>query len=232
MNIYTRYIYVGFFLFLWAPTCIAKECVILLHGLGLTEVSMSWIADSLSEQGYEVWNKGYPSTEENIQTLSRNSIEPAMRHCENYAATHFVTHSLGGILVRFYLQGKDFDGRIVMISPPNQGSEVPDVLQEIELFKSLLGPAALQLGTGESSIPNSLLPIGGQIGVITGDSTSDPWFSWLIPGPDDGKVSVESAQLEEMQDFLVVPHGHTFIMLFPGVIDQVLYFLQQGMFRR
>ncbi|MEJ2178749.1 MAG: trimethylamine methyltransferase family protein [Gammaproteobacteria bacterium] len=67
-----------------------------------------------------------------------------------------------------------------MISPPNQGSEVPDVLQEIELFKSLLGPAALQLGTGESSIPNSLLPIGGQIGVITGDSTSDPWQT-IVP---------------------------------------------------
>ncbi len=209
----------------------AKECVILLHGLGRTEVSMSWIADRLSEQGYEVWNSGYPSTEDDIQTLSRNSIEPAMRYCEKYTATHFVTHSLGGILVRYYLQDKDFDGRIVMISPPNEGSEVPDVLREIELFKSLLGPAALQLGTDETSIPKSLSPIPGQIGVITGDSTSDPWFSWLIPGPDDGKVSVESARLEEMQDFLVVPHGHTFIMFFPGVIDQVLYFLQHGQFR-
>lgn len=231
MNICKRTIYGGILLFLWASTCMAKECVILLHGLGRTEDSMSWIANRLSEQGYEVWNEGYPSTTQDIQTLSRNSIDPAIRHCEKYLATHFVTHSLGGILVRYYLQGKDFDGRIVMISPPNQGSEVPDVLREIELFKSLLGPAALQLGTDESSLTKSLTPIRGEIGVITGDSTSDPWFSWLIPGPDDGKVSVKSAQLEEMQDFLVVPHGHTFIMLFPGVIEQVLYFLQHGKFK-
>ena len=193
---------------------------------------MSWIADALDEAGYEVWNRGYPSTDADIQTLSRNSIEPGMVHCEQFDATHFVTHSLGGILVRYYFQDQEFSGRIVMLSPPNQGSEIPDVLQEIELFRSLLGPAALQLGTDRNSLPKTLSPITGQIGVIAGDSTSDPWFSWLIPGPDDGKVSVESARLEEMQDFLVVSHGHTFIMLFPGVIDQVLHFLEHGKFAR
>ncbi|MGI9319241.1 MAG: esterase/lipase family protein [bacterium] len=192
---------------------------------------MSWIADELIEAGYEVWNQGYPSNEGSIQSLTLHAIQPAVRYCEQHSTTHFVTHSLGGILVRYYLQGKKFAGRIVMISPPNQGSEIPDVLREIELFRNLLGPAALELGTDNTSVPKSLAPIGGEIGVITGDSTSDPWFSWLIPGPDDGKVAVDSAKLEEMQDFLVVPHGHTLIMLFPGVIDQVLHFLRSGEFR-
>ena len=232
MNKRLKHICIGLTLAVWSTASIAKECVILLHGLGRTENSMSWIADALDEAGYEVWNRGYPSTDADIQTLSKNSISSGMRHCEQFDATHFVTHSLGGILVRYYFQGREFSGRIVMLSPPNQGSELPDVLQEVELFKNLLGPAALQLGTDSESLPKMLAPIPGQIGVITGDSTSDPWFSWLIPGPDDGKVSVESARLEEMQDFLVVSHGHTFIMLFPGVIDQVLHFLEHGKFAR
>ena len=72
----------------------------------------------------------------------------------------------------------------------------------------------------------------GEIGIITGVSSSDPWFSPVIPGDDDGKVSVESAKLDEMSDFMTVPNGHTFIMRDETVIDQILYFLREGTFYR
>jgi pimeloyl-ACP methyl ester carboxylesterase len=211
-----------------------RDCVIVLHGMGRTERSMSKIEDRLQEAGYLVWNHHYESTSGTIASLSESAIGDGLRFCalKQVEKVHFVTHSLGGILVRHYLQDKEIDnlGRIVMLAPPNRGSEVVDTLREYRLYGVAMGPAGMALGTGSDSLPNQLKPISGEIGVIAGNSTSDPWFSPIIPGEDDGKVSVERAKLEEMKDFLVVDSGHTFIMRDDEVIDQILYFLQEGKF--
>lgn len=213
-----------------------QECVIVLHGLGRTAWSMSRIEAALSDENYLVWNEGYPSTSDNIETLSDTTIKEGLKFCSanNTSATHFVTHSLGGILVRQYLQHNSIEniGRIVMLSPPNQGSEVADLLNDYTLYQLVLGPAAGQLGTGEGSLISQLKPVKGEIGIITGDNSSDPWFSPVIPGEDDGKVSVESAKLEEMSDFITVHNGHTFIMRDDSVINQILYFLKHGSFNK
>lgn len=213
-----------------------QECVIVLHGLGRTAWSMSRIEAALSNENYLVWNEGYPSTSDNIETLSDTTIKEGLKFCSanNTDATHFVTHSLGGILVRQYLQHNSIEniGRIVMLSPPNQGSEVADLLKNYSLYQLVLGPAAGQLGTGEGSLIRQLKPVKGEIGIITGDNSSDPWFSPVIPGEDDGKVSVESAKLEEMSDFITVHNGHTFIMRDDSVINQILYFLKHGSFNK
>jgi len=210
----------------------AEPCAVLLHGLGRSASAMELIEKDLGSQGYKVWNESYPSTEFGVSELAASAIQPGVDFCGGLNQTNFVTHSLGGILVRAYLQDTAFSGRIVMLSPPNKGSELPDVLREIALYQKLLGPAGLELGTDENSQPNTLKPIQGEIGIIAGDSTSDPWFSWLIPGEDDGKVSVESTRLDEMKDFLQVNHGHTFIMRSDDVIAQVRYFLGNGVFQR
>ena len=210
----------------------AEQCVIILHGLGRTEKSMVRINEALERRDYRVWNKGYDSTSADVNTLAQAAINPAIAFCKGSDKTHFVTHSLGGILVRTYFQDKLFDGRVVMLGPPNQGSEVPDRLKEFQLFQKLLGPAGLELGTEKPNVLSVLKPIGGEIGIIAGNRSSDPWFSWLIPGSDDGKVSVQSTRLAEMQDFLEMPYGHTFMSFNPDVIDQILYFLQHGKFKR
>jgi len=212
------------------------ECVIVLHGMGRTRSSMGLIEEALTGQGYRVWNKGYPSRSSPIETLAVDAIEQGLAYCRqvNSRKIHFVTHSLGGIMVRYYLQDHRISelGRIVMLSPPNHGSEVVDALHDNALYQAAMGPAGLQLGTGEHSLPNSMHAIPGEIGIIAGNSTSDPWFSPIIPGDDDGKVSVERAKLAEMQDFLVVKHGHTFIMRDEAVIQQIVYFLKTGGFLR
>ena len=213
-----------------------NECVIVLHGMGRTARSMKKLEKSLTAAGYSVWNRSYPSRSRSIEDLAANAIEPAVKYCEQIAAAkiHFVTHSLGGILIRYYLQAHAMDnlGRIVMLSPPNHGSEVADLLGNIFLYRWLVGPAGQQLGTDSSTLPNAMQPIAGEIGVITGNKSSDPWFSPFIPGPDDGKVSVRSAKLSEMTDFMVVPCGHTTIMNNTFVVAETLYFLQHGAFRR
>lgn len=212
-----------------------KECVIVLHGLGRTEASMSKIEKALIENNYLVWNEEYPSREADIETLSATHIPKGVHQCEewNAAAIHFVTHSMGGILVRQYLQSNNIPGlgKILMLAPPNHGSEVVDHMKEGSFFQEIMGPAGQQLSTQHSSKPNSLKPIPGTIGIIAGSVTSDPWFAWMFDGPNDGKVSVDSARLDEMTDFLVVEHGHTFIMSHSEVIDQILYFLKHGKFK-
>ncbi len=209
-------------------------CVVLLHGLNRTSDSLQKLANSLEAQGYTVWNRSYPSRERPIAELAKIAIEPALKFCNDKGIKkiHFVTHSLGGILVRYYLQDSEIPnlGRIVMLSPPNRGSEIVDKLKAYKIYQYINGPAGQELGTDENSVPNQLKPIDGEIGVIIGNASSDPWFSWLIPGEDDGKVSVARARLDEMTDFLVVKEGHTFIMQKDAVIEQVQAFLQQGRF--
>jgi len=193
----------------------------------------------LSRAGYETHNLGYPSMEHSIDELVEKlkiEIESccAGEQIENSVASrvHFVTHSLGGILVRAYLSDHDLDnlGRVVMLAPPNQGSEIVDVLRKRSFFQIGIGPSGTELGTDDESVPRTLDPVDFELGVITGDATNNPLFSWWIPGPDDGKVSVESARVDGMSDFIVLPYAHTFIMNAMEVIDQTKHFLEHGCF--
>ncbi|MGD9158197.1 MAG: alpha/beta hydrolase [Desulfobacteraceae bacterium] len=212
------------------------ECIILLHGLVRTERSMLKLERYLKNHGFHVINIGYPSREKDIQTLSVETINKAIKECEkvNPIKIHFVTHSMGGILVRYYLETNKINnlGRIVMLSPPNQGSEAVDKFKELSLFKWLNGPAGSQLGTDKDSLPNKLGPPDYEVGIITGDRTTNPILSMIIPGKDDGKVSVEKAKLAGMKDFLVVHKSHPFIIKDEDIMNQVIYFIENGVFQR
>jgi len=213
---------------------VPQPCVILLHGLARTSSSMNKMEQALSESGYLVRNTTYPSTQKPINELASEVIPAAIESCneEGDRPIHFVTHSLGGILIRYYLETNVLDnlGRVVMLSPPNQGSEVVDNLSGMPGFMAINGPAATQLGTDQDGVPSQLGPATFDVGIITGNRSINLINSMMIPGEDDGKVSVERAKLEGMSDFLVVPHSHPFIMNSKHVIRQVLYFLEHGRF--
>jgi pimeloyl-ACP methyl ester carboxylesterase len=213
-----------------------RDTVVLLHGLGRTPRSMRGMARRLDREGYRTVNMGYPSREKPFEELLEMVRPRVMRVMdeEDGGTVHFVTHSLGGILVRACLRDRASDtlGRVVMLSPPNQGSEVVDHYRKNLLFRGAMGPAFLQLGTEPGSVPNRLGPVDYDVGVITGSRTVNPILSRAIPGEDDGKVSVTRAGVEGMRDFLVMPHSHTFIMTRRGVQDQVVHFLRNGEFDR
>lgn len=217
-----------------ALTSANTTCVMLLHGLGRTPLSMTTMAQRLESDGYRVTNLAYPSTDATIEVLTRDYLAPAIERCYRIdcQTLHMVSHSLGGILIRQYLQTDALPAgsRIVMLSPPNQGSEIADYLKTYSIYHWVTGPAGQQLGTQSNSVPKQLAAVGAPIGVITGSESWNPFFSYLIPGPDDGKVAVEHARLEEMADFLVVPASHTFIMDDDEVIDQTIHFLRCGHF--
>ena len=210
-----------------------RDIVILLHGLGRTSKSMEPLQYRLTLEGYRVFNITYPSRKDKIENLVEFIRQELKACCPNGTdKLHFVTHSLGGILVRGYLSNYRPQnlGRVVMLSPPNKGSDVVDFFGDYSLFEYFFGPAATELGTGRDSFPNTLGPADFEVGIITGSRTIDPLSSWIIDGDDDGKVSIEQARLEGMADFMVVPVSHAFIMANQEVIDQVIFFLQNGRF--
>jgi pimeloyl-ACP methyl ester carboxylesterase len=211
-----------------------QECVILLHGLCRTSRSMVPMAKALSASGYRVLNVDYPSRTAAIETLSEDAIGRAVADCEKSGAVkiNFVTHSLGGILVRSYLSRHTIPnlGRVVMLGPPNQGSEVVDKLGSWRAFKKINGPAGNELGTDANSVPNKLGPANFCVGIIAGDRSINWINSRLIPGPDDGKVSVARTKLAGMADHIVIHAAHPFLMRNRTAIRLTLQFLRTARF--
>ena len=218
------------------PESRTDQCVALLHGLARSSHSMDKLAMELTKAGYRVINMDYPSRKFDIPTLSRMVMPQALAACAEHAPQriHFVTHSLGGILLRYYLSQEPIPGlgRVVMLSPPNQGSEVVDRLKHFPGFRLWNGPAGQQLGTDAAAIPLQLGPVNYDLGVIAGNRSINLFLSMLIPGNDDGKVSTTRARVEGMQDFLILPVTHPLIMRDRRVIAQVLHYLNHGRFSR
>lgn len=217
---------------LFSPQTHANECVILLHGLARSDHSMQKIATSIENEGYKTINKSYPSTKYPVDKLANDAINQALEQCPKEAKIHFVTHSLGGILLRQYLSQNTISklGRTVMLGPPNKGSEIVDKLGGLSLFKFINGPAGSQLGTSKDSVPNSLGEVNFELGIIAGTRHYNPIYSLFMPENHDGKVSVESTKVEGMTEHIELNVTHTFMMNDENVIKHTIAFLKKGSF--
>jgi pimeloyl-ACP methyl ester carboxylesterase len=215
-----------------APSAAEPESVVLLHGLGRSDHSMDLLASRIAAAGFDTHNIDYPSLDHGPGELVDHIVAAVSTCCGDAAKIHFVTHSLGGILVRAYAveHAPENLGRVVMLAPPNRGSEYVDAMRDWDLFQLAAGPTGVQLGTNPESLPNRLPAPTFELGVIAGTRSSNPVSGHVIPGSSDGTVSVESTKLEGMTDFISVDESHTFIMRSPLVAEQTIEFLRNGRF--
>lgn len=212
----------------------SSECVVLLHGLNRSWRSMRPMAKALNDAGFTTVNVDYPSQSGSVAHLAPLAVDSGLRQCRDSGAKaiHVVTHSIGGILLRYaHKQSPIPDlGRVVMLAPPNHGSEMIDQTRDWLGTELFLGEAGLQLGTGVGNVPSQLGPVDFELGVIAGTGTTNPLFSAMLPQPNDGKVSVASTRVIGMDDFLIVDISHRYIMRNKVVIDNTQSFLRTGTF--
>lgn len=208
------------------------ETVVLLHGLLRTDRSMRKLETRLTAAGYSVENVRYASRNHTPDELVEELHAALARCCAGSSRIHFVTHSLGGILVRAYLVKHELPqlGRVVMLAPPNHGSQHVDTFGDWKVFRWMFGPTAVQLGTDPGSLPNRLPPVSFELGVIAGTSAFNPLGPLVVPEGNDGTVSLASARVEGMRDFVAIPASHSFIMHSDLAVDLTLEFLRSGRF--
>jgi triacylglycerol lipase len=212
----------------------SDECVVLIHGLNRSWRAMQPMADALRSAGYSTANVDYPSQAGPIEILAPMAVETGLGECRSAGAKriHFVTHSIGGILLRYSYQSSPIPdlGRVVMLAPPNEGSEVIDVTRDWPTSDLFAGEAGLQLGTGPDSVPLQLGPVDFELGVIAGTGSINFVMSAMLPEPNDGKVSVASTRVDGMDDFLMVDNSHRYITESVEVIRNTKSFLRDGAF--
>jgi pimeloyl-ACP methyl ester carboxylesterase len=213
-----------------------KGAVVLLHGLGRTGMSMRVIAAALRKAGYPTLSPWYGlrrSMPEIVAYLRPRIAEFAAAHP---GPLHIVTHSLGGLVSRAIINAHRPEqlGRVVMLAPPNAGSELADFVFSLGLDKLILGPVGPHLRTSRADEHEGELgQVDFDLGVIAGDLPLDPIIApLLLPGANDGKVAVEATKIDGMRDHIVLPVQHTFMVQDSRVIEQIKAYLATGAFSR
>lgn len=212
-----------------------NQCIVLIHGLWRSGYAMKPLQEYLNNYGFTTIAINYPSTETSIENLATNFVAPAVDECQaqGMKRIHFVTHSMGGIVARMYLQNHSLpeNSRVVMLSPPNQGSEFSKRFGDTSWYEWLVGPAAITLTKDSNGVINSLKPIKEEVGIIAAYREWSLWPSSWLPEPNDGTVAVQNMRLAEMQDFILLEAGHAMMRHDEKVKFQIVHFLKHGRFK-
>lgn len=226
----------------WTPESVAaiqntgRDYVVLLHGLWRDSSNLDEFEAYFTSRGYQVLNLDYPSRRHSIPEIEALFIRPILKAVplEESQRIHFVTHSMGGIVLRLYFENNSLPqaGRSVMISPPNHGSNWADLLEERESYRSIAGPAAYGLRTKNNRLLESLGPATFDLGIIAGNKSYFNAENDLLPGEDDGMVAVESMKLEGMRDMIILHDHHRGLTRNKQAMQQAEHFIENGRFQR
>jgi len=210
----------------------ADEIVVLLHGIANIPLSMKYLESRIEKEGYQVYNLGYPSTDEPIEEAAARIREKILAMSEA-RPINFVGHSMGNLLIRMVL-ANDLPGlnRVVMIAPPNQGSLMAQRLEDLDLYKWIFGPAGQQLSADNRMFFENLPIPDCEFGIIAGGKGTEDGFNPFLEGDDDGTVRVEETKLSGAADFTMVHSTHTLILFDPETVEQTIHFLKFGKFQK
>jgi pimeloyl-ACP methyl ester carboxylesterase len=207
---------------------------VLLHGIGVGSWTLKKLERTLQRRSFATLNLNYASRKKPLEALAEDIHAPiAAFAAQCDGAIHFVAHSMGGLVTRVYLSRHRPArlGRVVMLGTPNGGSEIADLLKGFAVYRAVFGPAGLQLTTEQAPVLTALPSPDYAIGIIAGCRTIAPIAStFVLPRPNDGKVSVASAKLSGMADHIVVKAAHAGLPRHPIAIEQTIAFLHDGRF--
>ncbi len=216
------------------------KAIIVLHGLFRTRSCMASLSSSLAKSGnYKTFCVGYPTTRGSIEAHAR-SLDNVVRSLEGMSEINFIAHSLGNLVVRRWLHdfaaaertlphGQKF-GRMVMLAPPNRQPKLATILIRGALANYVAGPAAEAMATGWDKLEPKLAIPHFDFGVLAGGKSDGKGYNPLIPGDDDGVVTVESTRLPGAKDFRLLPVLHSFFMNDKRVHEYAMRFFEHGYF--
>ncbi|MBA9071758.1 pimeloyl-ACP methyl ester carboxylesterase [Methylobacterium sp. RAS18] len=210
------------------------EGVLLLHGIARRAASLRPLERRLTRAGYVTLNLDYPARQLGLADIAE-VIEPTVAAFgEDVTRLHIVTHSMGGLVARVLLARRRPDslGRVVMLGPPNGGSEIADALHRFAAYRRFFGPAGAELGTERGAAQARLFgQVDYPLGIIAGSRSLYPLASLLLlPGPNDGRVTVARTRLDGMTDHIVLPAAHPTMMWNRRLAAETLHFLREGRF--
>lgn len=209
------------------------KAVILIHGIGRSSKSMLPLVKPLQEDGYTVVPFDYPSTRVSIPE-SAAYLREVVRSLDGIEQIDFVVHSMGGLVVRSLLSDEKPDPRfrrMVMLGVPNRGAEMASLVEDQPLFRLVYGKAGQQLVRDREGFIAGLPTPKFEFAIIAGARGTEEGFNLLIPGDDDGTVTVASTRLPGATDFMTVSAIHTLLMGNPAAIGATRRFLKQGTLR-
>lgn len=211
-----------------------EHMVMLVHGLGRSASAFAAMEDAIRQAGYATANINYPSTRQGIAAHA-NDIERIIESFEGVQSLSIVTHSLGALVIRDLLarasvwRDRIDVRRVVMIAPPNQGSQLAKRLSAIPAYQWLTGESGQYLA---SEVARTLPVPDAEIGIIAGGRGNALGFNPILSGDDDGFVSVSETHIDGMRDFLLVNTTHGLMDDHPLTIAATIAFLNDGQFGR
>jgi len=196
---------------------------------------MTKMQQAIEAAGFRTLNVDYASRRKPLEMLAEDIHPAIIRFAETTkGSTHFVCHSMGGLLARVYLATHPPKrlGRVVMLGTPNGGSEVADHLKNFIGYRKFFGPAGQQLVTIRDETTEALFqPPNYALGIIAGNRSIDPVSSsFFLPGPNDGRVTIAGTKVEGMSDHIIVNASHPWLIRHRSAIDQTIAFLRHGHF--
>ncbi len=208
------------------------KAVILVHGIIRSSKSFDKMRARLKKEGYQVFGFDYPSTQVSIPE-SAGYLAGVIESLEGIEEINFVAHSMGGLVIRSYLSSHR-DKRIkrmVMLGVPNNGAHMADRMKQVLLYRAVLGPAGQQLVSDPAGFIKKLPTPDFEFAVLAGGRGNLTGYNPLVPGDDDGTLSVSSTRLPGAADFAVVACLHSFLVAHDKSIDYTVRFLKTGHLR-
>jgi len=213
----------------------ATHKVYVIHGFAGTAIQMEKIYKGLTDEGYITENYTYPSFKENLDSIGLDLYRKVKQ--DNFDTVSFVTHSMGGLVVRSMYQYQDstihfpFIYRLIMLAPPNKGTEMADFFSN-SVLKSFLGPNIVLMRTDSNSYAIKLPVPTCEIGLIVGIKGKKPWFNPFMKDDNDGTVTMKSAILGVEKEITTVKSMHILMPLKKKVIKLVTLFIKTGSFKK